>query len=83
MFDDEFVERISGPPTIEADNSIAVRPGFSVTQTLAPRVGCHRLRRLHVQPAGGRLPERRRRAVEDRWKADSIVLSVGLVYSIF
>ncbi len=38
-FDDDFIERISGTPTIEADTSIAIRPGFSVTQTLAPRVG--------------------------------------------
>ena len=38
-FHDEFIERISSTPTIDADNGFAIRPGFSVTQTLAPRVG--------------------------------------------
>ena len=82
-FDDEFIERISSLPTIEADNSLAIRPGFSITHTLAPRRRPHRLCRLHVQPS-------RRSSIATPAPSSttvacrlSFVLSVGVVYSIF
>ena len=82
-FDDDFLDRTLGTPTIEAKTSFAIRPGFSVTQTLAPRVGL-------VGFAGYLInrPEITYRSVtgqqvDDRWRADSAVLSVGLVYSLF
>ena len=81
-FDDDFIERISSTPTIEADTSVAIRPGFSVTQTLAPRVGLtgftgYMFNRPGIVYRNGTSE------IADRWDADSFVLSVGLVYSIF
>ena len=69
--------------SIRADNGIAVRPGVGVTWTVAPRVG--------VVGFGGYLINRpdvvyRNRfgqEISDRWKADAVVLSVGVVYSLF
>ena len=69
--------------TIDVDHSFAVRPGISVTQTLAPRVG--------LTAFGGYMfnrPDVVYRSADgivfsDRWSADALVLSVGLVYSIF
>jgi hypothetical protein len=69
--------------SISAENSIAVRPGVGVTWTVAPRVA--------VIGFGGYLINRpdivyRNRfgqEISDRWKADAVVLSVGVVYSLF
>ena len=69
--------------SISAENSIAVRPGVGVTWTVAPRVA--------VIGFGGYLIDRpdvvyRNRfgqEINDRWKADAVVLSVGVVYSLF
>ena len=69
--------------SIRAENSIAVRPGIGVTWTVAPRVA--------VVGFGGYLINRpdivyRNRfgqEINDRWKADAVVLSVGAVYSLF
>ena len=80
-FDDGFSE-VAGS-SIEAKTSFAIRPGVSVTQTLAPRVG--------FTAYGGYMfnrPQMTYRSntgqqVDDFWRADSIVLSVGLVYSVF
>jgi hypothetical protein len=68
---------------IDVNNSWAVRVGVGVTWTVAPRVA--------VVGFGGYLVNRpdvvyRNRfgsAVTDRWTADSIVSSIGLVYSVF
>jgi hypothetical protein len=81
-FQDEYIERISSLPTIEADNSLAIRPGFSITHTLAPRVGLtgfagYLFNRPKVVYRNADM------AIDDHWNADSVVLSVGLVYSIF
>jgi hypothetical protein len=69
--------------SISAENSIAVRPGVGVTWTVA--------RRVAVIGFGGYLINRpdvvyRNRfgqEIDDRWKADAVVLSVGAVYSLF
>ena len=69
--------------SISAENSFAVRPGVGVTWTVAPRVA--------VVGFGGYLINRpdvvyRNRfgqEIDDRWKADAVVLSVGAVYSLF
>ena len=81
-FNDEYLERTTGAPTIDADHGYAIRPGFSVTQTLAPRVGLtaftgYMFNRPGIVYRNGTT------VIEDRWKADSFVLSAGLVYSIF
>lgn len=69
--------------SISAENSIAVRPGVGVTWTVA--------RRVAIVGFGGYLINRpdvvyRNRfgqEINDRWKADAVVLSVGAVYSLF
>ena len=79
-FDDDFTPGVS---IIDAENSFAVRPGVGVTWTIAPRAAIvgfagYMINRPDVfyQDAAGR-------QFQDRWKADSIVLSIGAVYSIF
>jgi hypothetical protein len=81
-FEEEYIERISSLPTLEADNSLAIRPGFSLTHTLAPRVGLtgfagYLINRPKVVYRNAGIE------INDRWRADSVVLSVGVVYSIF
>ena len=79
-FDDEFIERISSQPTIEADNSLAIRPGFSITHTLAPRVALTGFTGYMFNRA--KIVHRNVGTEFDDWNADSFVLSVGVVYSI-
>lgn len=84
-FEDDFIDRpaIGFPPTIDVENSFAVRPGVGVTWTVAPRVA--------VVGFGGYMFNRPDTVYRDRfgtefrnqWKADSLVLSVGIVYSLF
>lgn len=69
--------------SISAEKSFAIRPGVGVTWTVA--------RRVAVVGFGGYLINRpdivyRNRfgqEIDDRWKADAFVLSVGAVYSLF
>lgn len=69
--------------SIEAKKSFAARPGVGVTVTVAPRVA--------IVGFGGYLINRpdivyRNRfgeEIRDHWKADSVVLSIGAVYSLF
>jgi hypothetical protein len=69
--------------SIHAGNSWALRPGVGATWTIAPRVA--------IIGFGGYLINRpdvvyRNRAGQEfrnRWTADSVVLSVGTVYSLF
>jgi hypothetical protein len=86
-FEDEFLDGLIpalAPPAIDVDHSFAIRPGVSVTYTVAPRVGItgfagyliNRPEITYVEPGGAT-------EFRDRWKADSVVLSVGVVYSIF
>jgi hypothetical protein len=69
--------------TIDAETSVAVRPGIGITWTVAPRVaiigfGGYMINRPDVlyRDAAGQ-------EFRDRWKADSVVLSIGAVYSLF
>lgn len=84
-FDEAFRDRL-GAAGVPVDSrytgvSVAVRPGASVTWTLAPR--------LHLTGFGGYLINRPAFDIqgvaddEARWSANSVVLSVGIVYSIF
>jgi outer membrane protein with beta-barrel domain len=82
-FDDDFIEPLSSTPSIEADTSFAVRPGFSLTQTLAPRVGLTAFAGYMINRPKVVYRAASNVVYEDRWRADAIVLSVGLVYSIF
>ena len=78
-----FPRNAGGDPTIDVKNSFVIRPGISMTQTLAPRValtafGGYMFNRpdMTYRNAAGQ-------QFEDRWRADSVVLSVGVVYSLF
>jgi hypothetical protein len=69
--------------TIDAETSVAVRPGVGITWTVAPRAAVvgfagymiNRPDVLYRNAAG--------QEIRDQWKADSVVLSVGVVYSLF
>jgi hypothetical protein len=85
-FEDDFIRTLPpGPvtPALDANNSWAVRPGVGVTWTVAPRVaiigfGGYMINRpdvIYTDSSGQRF--------ENRWKADSILLSAGAVYSLF
>ena len=85
-FEDAFLDRLpqgGGAPAIDIENSIAVRPGVNVTVTVAPRVALvgfggylfNRPDTLYRDRAGAEF--------RNRWKADSIVVSAGVVYSLF
>lgn len=84
-FEDDFLDTLPpGPqPSVDAETSVAVRPGVGLTYTVAPRVaivgfGGYMINRPDVvyrDTAG--------QEFRNRWKADSIVLSVGAVYSLF
>jgi len=84
-FDDDFLNTLpAGPrPELDAKNSFAVRPGVNVTWTIAPRVaiigfGGYMFNRPDVVYRDVNGQEFR-----NRWKADSILLSAGAVYSLF
>lgn len=85
-FHDDFLDQLpagSPRPELDAKNSFAVRPGVSITYTVAPRVaiigfGGYMINRPDVVYRDGLGQEYR-----NRWKADSVVLSVGAVYSLF
>jgi hypothetical protein len=84
-FERSFIEGLpaTSAPSIDAENSVAVRPGVNVTITVAPRVA--------IVGFGGYLINRPDTVYRDqlgnefrnRWKADSVVVSAGLVYSLF
>jgi hypothetical protein len=85
-FDDSFLRSLppgSVQPELDANTSLAVRPGVGLTWTVAARVavvgfGGYAINRPDVfyrSPSG--------QEFRNRWKADAILLSVGLVYSLF
>jgi hypothetical protein len=85
-FRDEFLNALQpGPvtPDIDIETSFVVRPGVSVTWTLAPRVAIVGFGGYMWNRPG--IVYRNQFGVEfrDEWKADAIVLSVGAVYSLF
>ena len=84
-FERSFIEGLpaSSAPSIDIQTSVAFRPGVNVTVTIAPRVA--------IIGFGGYLINRPDMVYRDqvgnefrnRWKADSVVISAGMVYSIF
>jgi hypothetical protein len=69
--------------SIDAENSIAVRPGVGVTWTVAPRVAIVGFGGYLINRPDVVYRNRFGQEVSDRWKADAVVLSVGAVYSLF
>ena len=84
-FQDEFLNRpgIGFPPTIDIENSLAVRPGVNVTWTLARRVALVGFGGYLINRPDIVYRDRNGTEFRDRWKADAVVLSAGMVYSIF
>lgn len=80
-FDDDFT-RAAGA-SIDAENSLAVRPGVGVTWTVAPRVAIIGFAGYLVNRPDVTYRDRNGGEFKDRWKADAVVLSVGAVYSLF
>jgi len=69
--------------SISAENSIAVRPGVGVTWTVAPRVAIIGFGGYLINRPDVVYRNRFGQEINDRWKADAVVLSVGAVYSLF
>ena len=85
-FRDEYLSALpagSRTPSLDIENSVVVRPGVNLTLTVAPRVA--------VVGFGGYLVNRpdvifrdsAGQEIRDRWKADAIIFSAGIVYSLF
>lgn len=72
-----------GVPVIDAKNSFAIRPGLSMTHTVAPRVGITAFAGYMINRPGITYQDSTRQPFQDRWNADSLVLSAGVVYSFF
>jgi hypothetical protein len=82
-FHDEYLRTVSGTPEIDVENSLIVRPGVSLTYNVAPRVGIIGFAGYMVNRPDVRYRDLTGRQFENEWRADSIVLSVGAVYSLF
>lgn len=81
-FEDEFADRSPGA-TIDIENSFVVRPGVNVTITVAPRVAIVGFGGYMINQPDVVYRDSSGTEFRNRWKADSIVLSVGMVYSLF
>jgi hypothetical protein len=80
-FRDGFVR--TGVASIDADNSIAIRPGIGLTYTMRPRVALVGFGGYMINRPGIVYRDSAGTELRDQWKADSVVLSVGVVYSVF
>ncbi len=80
-FQDGFVR--SSVAAIDADNSLAIRPGVGVTYTLRPRVALVGFGGYMINRPGIVYRDSAGTEFRDQWKADAVVLSVGVVYSLF
>jgi hypothetical protein len=69
--------------SISAENSFAVRPGVGVTWTVAPRVAVVGFGGYLINRPDVEYRNRFGQVFNDQWKADAVVLSVGVVYSVF
>ena len=82
-FEEDFLRDAGGSPAIDVENSFVVRPGVGVTHAFAERVaivgfGGYMFNRPDIvyRDAAGQ-------QFVNRWRADSLVLSVGVVYYLF
>ncbi len=82
-FDDDFLNRTAGSPAIDAGTSFAIRPGISLTQTVAPRVGITAFAGYIFNRPDVTYRDAAGQQFADRWRGDAAVLSVGAVYSLF
>jgi hypothetical protein len=82
-FEDEFRDSQPGSIAIDAENSFVVRPGVSITHSVAPRVGITGFAGYMFNRPDITYRDAAGTVFENRWRADTLVLSVGVVYSIF
>ena len=85
-FEDEFIDSLppgSVAPSFDVETSFAVRPGVSLTLTVAPRVAIIGFGGFFFNRPDVVYRDRFGTEFRDRWKADAYVLSAGMVYSIF
>jgi len=80
-FEDGFVP--TGLADIDAENSIAVRPGVGLTYTVAPRVAIIGYAGYLINRPDVVYRDSAGTEFRNRWKMDAVVVSVGAVYSIF
>lgn len=69
--------------SIDAERSFAVRPGVAVTWSVAARLGIVGFGGYLINRPGVVYRNPSGQQINDRWKADALVLSVGAVYSLF
>jgi hypothetical protein len=85
-FDDDFVRGLPAgalTPTLDIDNSLAVRPGVSATFTLAPRVALVGFGGYMINRPDTIYRDSSGLEFRNRWKADAIFVSAAVVYSLF
>jgi hypothetical protein len=85
-FDDDFLNSLppgTVRPELDAKNSFAVRPGVSLTWTVAERVAIIGFGGYSINRPDVVYRDSTGREFRNQWKADSILLSVGAVYSLF
>ncbi len=82
---DEFRASLPIGATSEIDirNSVAVRPGIGLTLTVAPRVAVVGFGGFFINRPKITFRDRFGQEFRDRWKADAVMLSAGVVYSLF
>jgi hypothetical protein len=61
----------------------AIRPGVNVTVTIAPRVALIGFGGYMINRPGVTYRDSSGQEFRDRWKADGIIVSAGVVYSLF
>ena len=85
-FEDDFVRTLPAgalTPELDIDNSFAIRPGVNVTFTVAPRVALIGFGGYMINRPGVVYRDTRGQEFRDRWKADGVIVSAGVVYSLF
>ena len=84
-FRDDFVNGLPSGlrPTADVETSFAVRPGVSITYSVAPRVGLVGFGGYMINRPDIVYRDIAGQEYRNRWKADALVLSVGAVYSLF
>jgi outer membrane protein with beta-barrel domain len=80
-FDDEFALRTAS--AIDADNSFAVRPGVNLNYSVSERVGIVGFAGYLFNRPDVLYRDSTGREFTNQWKADAVVLSVGVVYGVF
>lgn len=84
-FRDDFLNGLPSGlrPTADVETSFAVRPGVSLTYSVAPRVGLVGFGGYMINRPDIVYRDIAGQEYRNRWKADALVLSVGAVYSLF